>query len=120
MLTIPSEEYFRMPEDKLIKSGQFTAKRLLFLLVAGLLLVAVVWSGHLNIGYLLLTAVLCVLLLLIAMDYGVNMEKVEFGSAAALPNPNPNLVAPADAERQATVARSQARKRTGKPVKRRR
>jgi|SRR5215469_18111540 len=109
-----------MPEDKIIKSGQFTAKRLLFLIVAGLLLVAVVWSGHLNIGYLLLTAVLCVLLVLIAMDYGVNMEKVEFGSA--VPQPNPNIISAADPERQATVSQSQvrARKRTGKPAKRRR
>jgi len=107
-----------MPEDKLIKSGQFTLKRFLFLILAGLILVGVVWSGQLNLGYLLLTAVLCVLLLLIAMDYGVNMEKVEFGSAA--PVPNPNLVAPVDVERQAAVSRSQARKRSGKPVKRRR
>jgi len=109
-----------MPEDKLIKSGQFTIKRLLFLVVAGLVLVGVVWSGHLNIGYLLLTAVLCVLLLLIAMDYGVNMEKVEFGSP--VPQPNPNIISAADPERQATVSQSQmrARKRTGKPAKRRR
>jgi len=109
-----------MPEDKLIKSGQFTAKRLLFLIVAGLVLVAVVWSGHLNIGYLLLTAVLCVLLILIAMDYGVNMEKVEFGSA--VPQTNPNIISAADPERQPAVSQSQvrARKRTGKPAKRRR
>jgi hypothetical protein len=107
-----------MPEDKIIKSGQFTLKRLLFLVVSGLLLVAVVWSGHLNIGYLLLTAVLCVLLLLIAMDYGVNMEKVQFGSVA--PSPNPNIVPVVDPERQKAPLPARARRRVGKPGKRRR
>src|SRR5262245_51143667 len=109
-----------MPEDKLIKSGQFTAKRLLFLLVAGLLLVGVVWSGHLNLGYLLLTAVLCVLLVLVSMAYAVNMEKVAVWRAG--PPLNPEIVSAADPERQVTVAQSQsrARKRTGKPAKRRR
>jgi Ca2+/Na+ antiporter len=108
-----------MPEDKLIKSGQFTLKRPLFLVVSGLVLVGVVWSGHLNIGYLLLTAVLCVLLLLVAMDYGVNMEKVQFGSAT--PQPNPNIAPLADTEKQAAASRDpRARKRTGKQVKRRR
>ena len=107
-----------MPEDKLIKSGQFTAKRLLFLIASGLLLVGVVWSGHLNLGYLLLTAVLCVLLLLISMDYGVNMEKVEFGTAAA--QPNPNIVPRVEAEKQAPLPSARTRKRPGKPTKRRR
>ena len=108
-----------MPEDKIIKSGQFTAKRLLFLVVSGLILVGVVWSGHLNIGYLLLTAVLCVLLLLVAMDYGVNMEKVQFGSA--VPQPNPNIAPTVETEKQAAISRAAgARKRTGKPAKRRR
>jgi len=109
-----------MPEDKLIKSGQFTLKRLLFLGVSGGALVIVVATGHLNLGYMLLTAVLCVLLFLIALDYGVNMEKVEFGSAA--PQPNPNLAAAADPDRQVvSVARdTKVRKRTGKPAKRRR
>ncbi|SRR5260370_40084283 len=107
-----------MAEDKLIKSGQFTLKRLLFLVASGLLLVIVVWSGHLNIGYLLLTAVLCVLLLLIAMDYGVNMEKVQFGSAA--PQPNPNIIPTVDPDKQAALLQARARKRTGKPAKRRR
>lgn len=108
-----------MPEDKIIKSGQFTLKRLLFLLVSGLVLVGVVWSGHLNIGYLLLTAVLCVLLVLIAMDYGVNMEKVQFGSA--MPQPNPNIAPAVDTEKQAALSRDpRTRKRTGKPAKRRR
>jgi hypothetical protein len=106
-----------MPEDKLIKSGQFTVKRLLFLIVSGLLLVGVVWSGHLNIGYLLLTVVLCVLLLLVAMDYGVNMEKVQFGSGAA--QPNPNIVPTGDPDKQALL-QGRARKRSGKPAKRRR
>jgi hypothetical protein len=105
-----------MPEDKLIKSGQFTVKRLLFLVASGGVLVVVVASGHLNLGYMLLTAVLCVLLFLVALDYGVNMEKVQFGSAA--PQPNPNIVPTVDPDKQAAQAR--ARKRTGRPAKRRR
>ena len=107
-----------MPEDKLIKSGQFTAKRLLFLAASGGILVVVVASGHLNLGYMLLTAVLCVLLFLIALDYGVNMEKVQFSSAA--PQPNPNIVPTVDPDKQAAQAQARARKRTGRPAKRRR
>ncbi|MEW6129186.1 MAG: hypothetical protein AB1757_19255 [Acidobacteriota bacterium] len=68
-----------MAEDKLIKSGQVTFKRVFFLIVAGAVIVGFVYLGGraLNIGYMLLTVAICVLLYLIAIDYGINLDKVE-------------------------------------------
>jgi len=67
-----------MPEDKVIKSGQFTLGRVLFLAACGIVLFVIVAKGFLIYGYLLLTLVLCVLLFLIATDYGVDLDKVDF------------------------------------------
>ncbi len=68
-----------MADDKLIKSGQFTITRLLFLVAFGALIFGVVALGgkFLQFGYLILTAAICVLLYLIAIDYGVTMDKVD-------------------------------------------
>ena len=106
-----------MPEDKVIKSGQLTLPRFVFLVACGVALFAIINFGLLSIGYLLLTAVLCGLLLLIAMDYGVNMEKVDLTSnpsqaaaqAAALPQDKPASI----------TARAQpVRSRTSRAAKR--
>ena len=109
-----------MPEDKVIKSGQFTLPRLIFLAACGGILFVIVATGWLNVGYLLLTAVLCVLLLLIAMDYGVNMEKVDLSSTPS--QAAAGTAAALSSERPATPAvRVQpARRRSGRPAKRRR
>ncbi|HEY6331218.1 MAG TPA: hypothetical protein VI756_17960, partial [Blastocatellia bacterium] len=69
-----------MPEDKVIKSGQFTFGRLAFLVVCGIALFIVVAKGLLLLGYVLLTLILCVLLFLIAIDYGVDLDKVDFAA----------------------------------------
>ena len=106
-----------MAEDKLIKSGQFTFARLLFLAACGAAIVGVVALGgkFLSIGYLLLSAVICVLLYLVAIDYGVNIEATD--ASAKLP------AAPLESAitSSATAAEdAKVRRRTGKTVKRRR
>lgn len=65
-------------KDKVIKSGQITLPRLLFLaLIGGLIFAMVALGGKaLIIGYWLITLAICVLLYLIATDYGVHMEAV--------------------------------------------
>ena len=76
-----------MPEkDKIIKSGQFTVPRLFFLALSGVVVFVIVATGRLNIGYILLTLVLCVLLYLIATDWGVQMDEVATGNLTARPD----------------------------------
>lgn len=105
-----------MAEDKLIKSGQFTFARLLFLAVCGAAIVGVVALGgkFLQVGYLLLSAIICVLLYLVAIDYGVKMDHID-----------PSAKSQALPLESAVVARTigeeaKTRKRSGKTVKRRR
>ena len=73
-----------MAEDKVLKSGQITLPRILFLLVVGGVITATVALGGiwLSIGYWLVTLGLCVLLYLIAIDYGVNLDTSDYKSAA--------------------------------------
>lgn len=82
-----------MPEDKVIKSGQFTLGRLAFLAGCGIALFIIVAKGLLLVGYVLLTLVLCVLLFVIAIDYGVDLDKVDFTAAQAPAVPTPLSVA---------------------------
>jgi hypothetical protein len=65
--------------DKVIKSGQLTLPRVLFLALVGGVIVATVALGGvwLAIGYWLLTIALCALLYLVATDYGIKMDKVD-------------------------------------------
>jgi hypothetical protein len=110
-----------MPEDKVIKSGQLTLPRLVFLAACGGVLFIIVAYGLLNIGYLLLTAVLCGLLLLIAMDYGVNMEKVDLSSNPAQAAAAAQAVGLSQDKPASTAVRVQpARRRPSRAAKRRR
>jgi hypothetical protein len=105
-----------MAEDKLLKSGQFTIARLLFLAACGFAIVGVVWLGgrFLQIGYLLLSAIICVLLYLVAVDYGVKMDNIDTSAKSqALP-----LESAAVARTISEEAKT--RKRGAKTVKRRR
>jgi len=65
--------------DKVIKSGQLTVPRILFLAAVGGIIVFTVYAGgiYLSIGYWFLTLAICGLLFLIAIDYGVKMDKVD-------------------------------------------
>jgi hypothetical protein len=108
--------------DKVIKSGQLTLPRLLFLAVVGGIIVFTVYAGgiYLTLGYWLITLALCVLLFLIAIDYGVNMEKVNLAGnpvqAAATMEPT---VAPVPSLKT-SLGEPRPKKRTARPAKRRR
>lgn len=105
--------------DKVIKSGQITLPRMLFLAAAGGLIVSTVALGGiwLTIGYWTLSLGLALLLTLIAFDYGINPDKVTPQSAQA--TPGGETVAVAEGERAATVE-ARPRRRTTRPTKRRR
>jgi len=89
--------------------------------VVGLLLWAIVFLGgvYLSIGYWGLTLGICVLLFLIAIDYGVKMDKVNLASepvqAAATESGSV-----ASSGLKASIAEPKAKKRTSRPAKRRR
>ena len=108
-------------KDKVIKSGQLTLSRLIFLAVIGVAVAGMVALGgkFLIIGYWVLTLAICGLLYLIAIDYGVHMEKVDLSA-----HPSPTALEPtpaAEATRITTPAEPRAKRRTtSRPVKRRR
>lgn len=109
--------------DKVIKSGQFTLPRLFSLAAIGGLIVAMVAAGGiaLTIGYWVITLAICILLYLIAIDYGIKMDKVDTtGQPVQLAAAGVN--APAAAIETARPVTSEARvKRKGnRPAKRRR
>lgn len=109
--------------DKVIKSGQITLPRILFLAVVGGVIVFTVYAGgiFLTLGYWLITLAICGLLFLIAIDYGVKMEQVNLAAdpvqaAAATMEPG-NAATPS---LKATLGEPRAKKRTSRPAKRRR
>ncbi len=108
--------------DKVIKSGQLTLPRILFLVVVGGIIVFTVYAGgvYLSIGYWFLTIAICGLLFLIAIDYGVKMDKVNLtaepaqaaaASAESTSAPTPSL--------KTTLGEARPKKRS-RPAKRRR
>jgi len=109
--------------DKVIKSGQITLPRILFLGVVGAIIVFTVYSGgvYLSIGYWFLTLAICTLLFLIAIDYGVNMEKVDLSTQpvqAAAPGEATAAAVPGIKVR---AAEARPKRRSGsRPPKRRR
>jgi hypothetical protein len=105
-----------MAEDKMIKSGQFTFARLLFLAVCGALIFGFVWMGgeFLKVGYILLTAVICILLYLVAIDYGVKMDSVDTSAKS------PSLPLESALATGSVAEEIKVKKRTAKPVRRRR
>ena len=110
-----------MAEDKLIKSGQFTLPRLLFLAASFALIVGFVALGgkFLTIGYSLLTLIICVLLFLIAIDYGINLDKVDTTSTQPQPE-NLELPVSASSLPAASNIPQSPRRRTSRQPKRRR
>ena len=109
--------------DKVIKSGQLTLPRILFLAVVGGIIVFTVYAGgiFLTLGYWLITLAICVLLFLIAIDYGVKMEKINLTTSgpvqAAASAMEPSAAAPA---LKPTLGEVKPKKRTNRPAKRRR
>ena len=109
--------------DKVIKSGQLTLPRILFLAVVGGIIVFTVYAGgvYLSIGYWFLTIAICGLLFLIAIDYGVKMDKVsltaEPAQAAAASSESTSATTPS---LKPTLGEARPKKRTSRPAKRRR
>jgi hypothetical protein len=109
--------------DKVIKSGQLTLPRILFLAVIGGIIVFTVYAGgvYLSIGYWGLTIAICALLFLIAIDYGVKMDKVnltvEPAQAAVAAAESTNTATPS---LKTTLGEARPKKRTSRPAKRRR
>ena len=108
-------------KDKVIKSGQLTLPRIIFLVIIGVVIAGMVALGgkFLIIGYWVLTLAICGLLYLIAIDYGVHMEKVDLTGHAAQTAALEATPAP-EATRVATTTEPRAKRRTSRPVKRRR
>ena len=107
--------------DKVIKSGQLTIPRLLFLAVVGGLIVAMVSLGGkaLIIGYWGLTLAICVLLYLIAIDWRVKMEKVDLTGQAAQTTALPETGVAAEGLKT-TMGGPRPKRRPSRSAKRRR
>lgn len=107
-------------KDKVIKSGQITLPRLLFLaLIGGLIFAMVALGGKaLIIGYWIITLAICVLLYLIATDYGVHMDAVNLtpqpAQTAAIES------APTAEVTSAATSDPRVKRRPSRPAKRRR
>ena len=107
--------------DKVIKSGQLTLPRLLFLAVVGGVIVFTVYAGgvYLSIGYWLLTLAICGLLFLIAIDWGVKMDKIDL-TGQSVPAAGPAEVSSIAAPVSRAAAEVRPKKRSARPAKRRR
>jgi hypothetical protein len=118
IIHIPGDSYMA-ERDRVIKSGQLTLPRLLSLAVIGGIIVATVALGGvwLTIGYWFLTIFLCGLLYVVSTDYGIKMEEVDTTGAAAQAAIEPAPMA--DAVRT-TPGEARVKRRTARPVKRRR
>ena len=110
-----------MPEDKVLKSGQFTWSRLLFLGIAGGLIALFVARGGvwLTVGYFSITLALCLLLFLIAIDYGVKMDKVNAPEQASAQGPGLGLSPVAEVFKP-TASEPRPKRKGSRPAKRRR
>ena len=107
--------------DKIIKSGQFTIPRLLSLAAIGGLIVAMVAVGGiaLTIGYWVLTLGICVLLYLIAIDYGIKMDKVDLTSHPVQAAVTASAAVASETARPVT-ADARPKRKSNRPAKRRR
>jgi hypothetical protein len=107
--------------DKVIKSGQLTLPRLLFLAVVGGVIVFTVYAGgiFLSIGYWLVTLAICGLLYLIAIDYGIKMDKIDLAGQPAQEAAAADVSAITTPVARAT-GEARPKKRTARPAKRRR
>jgi hypothetical protein len=106
-----------MAKEQIIKGGQITLPRIMFLALFGALVVASVAGGDiwLKIGYWGLTIVIGGVLYLVAIDYGVQMEKV------GAQEPTTNATSAAEPEGvQAAVTASRVKRKANRPAKRRR
>ena len=106
--------------DKVIKSGQLTLPRILFLaLIGGFIFAMVALGGKaLIIGYWILTLAICLLLYLIATDYGVKMESVSLTTQPS--QPASIEAASATQPMRSGAPEPRVKRRPSRPAKRRR
>ena len=108
--------------DKVIKSGQLTLPRILFLAAIGAFVVGMVSLGpiFMIIGYWVLTLAICGLLYVIAIDYGIHMEKVDLTGASVQQAAATQVSnASASVESKPLTSEARAKKRTSRPKRRR-
>jgi hypothetical protein len=107
-------------KDRIIKSGQVTLPRLLFLAAVGGLIVLMVYIGGiwLTIGYWLLTLSIAAVLFLSAIDYGVKMEKVDFATAETSPAVTPAQAVTTTTETRLPAQEARPKRRSNRPTKR--
>src|SRR5262245_7041119 len=107
--------------DKVIKSGQLTLPRILFLALVGGIIVFTVYAGgvFLSIGYWFLTLAICGLLFLIAIDYHVKIDKVDLAGEPA-PATVGDSVSAAAPSLKTTLSEPRPKRRPSRPAKRRR
>ena len=108
--------------DKVIKSGQLTIPRILFLVLVGGMIVMMVSLGGkaLIIGYWVLTLAICGLLYLIAIDWRVNMERIDLTGPSVQPATAQELSTAPTAGVRTTLGEARPKKRTSRAAKRRR
>jgi len=108
--------------DKIIKSGQFTIPRLLSLAAIGGLIVAMVAIGGaaLVVGYWVLTLGICALLYLIAVDYGINMDKIDAAGPAQIVAAAAGAPVIAPEAARAATGEARAKRKGNRAAKRRR
>jgi hypothetical protein len=109
--------------DKVIKSGQFTLPRLLSLAAIGGLIVAMVALGGiaLTVGYWVITLAICILLFLIAIDYGVKMDKIDVTNQPLQAVPaSVNAPAATIETTRAVTSEVRVKRKGNRPAKRRR
>lgn len=106
-------------KDKVIKSGQITLPRLLFLLVACGVIVATVALGGvwLSVGYWLLTLSLVALLYLVVTDYGIKLDNIDLVNQ---PSQGVAIESAPVANAAAVPSDARVKRKTARPVKRRR
>lgn len=107
-------------KDRVIKSGQLTLPRILFLAVVGGVIVATVALGGiwLTIGYWLLTISMCALLYLVATDYGIKLDKIDLTGQSS--QATTLEAAPVADSVRSTPTEARIKRRTARPTKRRR
>ena len=108
--------------DKVIKSGQITVPRILFLALIGGLIVAMVSLGGkaLIIGYWGLTLVICGLLYLIAIDYRVKMDRVDITGPSAQAAAAQESASTTTATVKTTLGEPRPKRKSSRQAKRRR
>ena len=107
--------------DKVIKSGQLTIPRILFLALVGGLIVAMVSLGGkaLIIGNWVLTLAICGLLYLISIDYRIKMDKVDLTGHTAQAAAVAESIGEGATSKPIT-SQPRPKKKTSRPAKRRR